>query len=162
MANKKQIDPNILLIAGGGIVGLILIKQLMVKFGLAAGPGEKKFRNNIQDPGSPWKPNYFQTQAATRANCLLINPALADYYASQIYTAFGVFQDDYNKVLSVFESLKTKCQVSFLAYRFQIKYGQSLSSYLIDGGGLLPWDGLSDEHLNELANLVNRLPSYRP
>jgi hypothetical protein len=92
---------------------------------------------------------------------LLIRVATAQEYAKTIHGAFTVFQDDFNAIMSVFSQLKTQSQISFLSDVFSKMYKEDLLSFLTDGGGILPWDGLSDTNLEKLTDLVNKLPKYK-
>jgi len=138
----------------GGMIAFNLITKILEMFGLG---GDGKVKDQQQDPNSAFKPTYWQqfdtyTYAITQSQ--------ADSYAQTIHNAFTVFQDDYNTIMGVFSQMRTKANVSFLAYRFQIKYGEDLLSFLTDGGGVLPWDGLSTKHINTIIDMVSRLPTH--
>ena len=153
--NKKlttsDIMPFILIIAA--IMGFDIIQKILDKLGLGS---DKKRQDEMQDPNSPWKPTYYKNYTVYT---YAISTAQAQAFSKQIHDAFTVFQDDYNKIFAVFSQMRTKCNVSFLAYVFQNQYGEDLLSFLGDGGGVLPWDGLSTAHLNQLIDLVNNLPT---
>jgi hypothetical protein len=59
--------------------------------------------------------------------------------------------------LAQFKKLQYKTQVSYLADKWQQQKGSDFLSFLGNGGGILPWDGLSTEHLSALINYVNTL-----
>jgi hypothetical protein len=61
--------------------------------------------------------------------------------------------------MAAFSQVKTKAAVSFLADVFQQRYKQDLLTFLTNGGGILPWDGLSDNQLRTLLTYTNRLPA---
>jgi hypothetical protein len=82
----------------------------------------------------------------------------AEDFAYKIQNAFTVFQDDWNVILSVFSQMRTKANVSFLADIFMQQYNEDMLSFLTDGGGVLPWDGLSKSHMDTLINMVQKLP----
>ena len=155
MAKGTDIKATDVLLIGGGVIAFFAIRKLLIRFGIASGPGSQNVVNQISDPNSFWKPNYWNKPGA-----LLITNAVADKMATDIHKAFTVFQDDYNSIFAVFSQLKTKSQVSYLAYRFQQKYGEDLLTFLTNGGGILPWDGLSDAQLLQITTLVNKLPAY--
>lgn len=159
MAEGNNISGKDLLYIGGGVVAFFAIKKVLVKLGIATGEGEQSVINNIANPYSPWKPQYWQEQNK-KVTVALIKRATAEGYARTIHNAFGIFQDDFNAILSVFSALKTKTQVSFLSQVFAEMYKEDMLSFLTDGGGILPWDGLSDAHLKQLTDLVNRLKTY--
>lgn len=157
---KKGIDinPNTVLIAGTAIFGILVVRRVLIKFGVLEGRGGTQVQKELTNPNSPWKPAFWKSAPA---GSLILTRAQAEGYASTIHGAFTVFQDDYNAIQSVFSQLKTKSQVSFLADVFIQKYNEDLLSFLGDGGGILPWDGLSDTNLAKITDLVNRLPQYR-
>ena len=109
------------------------------------------------DPDSPFKPTYWQKFTTFPAGAITEQTAAA--YATTIKGALGYFQDDYEQVLSVFSSLKSKAQVSFVAWAFNELFHDDMLAFLSGGTGLLPWDGLSNAHLKTIINLVNALPT---
>lgn len=150
---------DLLIIAAiiGGILGLNIIIKVLKKLGLWGDPTT----HDQQDPNSPWKPGYWQNIKPAGASwSYAINEDQAKQYAKTIHNAFTVFQDDYNAISSVFFSLQTKANVSFLSWVFSREYDEDLLSFLTDGGGILPWDGLSNEHMTTLINYVNKLRPY--
>ena len=138
---------------GGAILAISVVNKILDKLGLI---GSKKRQNEMENPNSPFKPNYYKNYSVYT---YAITTSQAKAYAYTIHNAFGVFQDDYNAVLSVFNQMRTKCNVSFLADVFIQGYGEDLLNFLTDGGGILPWDGLSRQHLDEIIDMVNNLPS---
>jgi hypothetical protein len=137
----------------GGVLSFILIKQILEKLGFWGG---KDVSNEQTNPGSEWKPGYWKQFTSFS---YAITSSQAMNFAKQIHDAFTVWQDDFNTIFSVFSQMRTKANVSFLADVFQTGYGEDLLTFLTDGGGILPWDGLSTAHMTTLINLVNKLPS---
>lgn len=137
----------------GGILGLSLVKQLFDKLGLGNDPAA----HDATDPGSPWKPTYWQQFSSYS---YVINRAQAEQFAKTIHDSFTVTQDDFNRIKSVFFALRTKANVSYLSYIFTALYNEDLLSFLGNGGGILPWDGLSQSQMQTLIDYVNRLPKY--
>jgi len=147
---------TIAILIGGGIVffkAMGLFNDLLDTLGLGGDPTQ----GSQSDPNSPFKPTYWQ-QFTTFPNGAF-NISQATEFAKTIHGAFTVFMDDYNQVLSVFSQMRSKANVSFLAWVFSREYNEDLLSFLTDGGGILPWDGLSTEHLKTIVTLVNRLPT---
>lgn len=141
----------IVLIAGGVLV-VGLVSKILDKLGLGGDPTVP----HQSDPNSPFKPAYWrQFKTFTYA----ITTSQAKAYAETIHDAFGLFQDDFNAVMSVFSQMRTKANVSYLADIFSQEYQEDLLSFLTDGGGILPWDGLSKEHLQTILAYVNNLPT---
>jgi hypothetical protein len=154
MAKGIKISTTDVLLIGGGLLAFTAIRRLLIKTGVAAGPGTTSTVQQITDPGSYWKPLYYK-----RTGGILIRRATAEQLAKQIHNAFGIFQDDYNAVMAAFSQLKTKAAISFLADVFQQRYKEDLLTFLTNGGGILPWDGLSDSQLKNLLTYTNRLPA---
>jgi hypothetical protein len=142
-----------LIYIGGFIFGISIVNKILDKLGLT---GSKKRHNEINDPNSAFKPAYYKKFTVYT---YAITTSQAKAFALTIHNAFGVFQDDYNAVLSVFSQMRTKCNVSFLSDVFTQGFNEDLLNFLTDGGGVLPWDGLSREHLDEIIDMVNNLPS---
>ena len=154
MAGKVKISSTDVLLIGGGLLAFTAIKRLLIAGGIAAGPGTQSASQQITDPSSYWKPNYYK-----RTGGLLVTRATAERLSRQIHSAFGIFQDDFNAVMAAFSQVKTKAAISFLADVFQQIYKEDLLTFLTNGGGLLPWDGLSDNQLKTLLTFTNRLPA---
>ena len=152
MAQGIKISTTDVLIVGGGILAFTAIKRLLIAAGLAAGAGTRSASNEIIDPNSYFKPAYYK-----RTGGLIITRATAENFARRIHGAFGIFQDDFNVIMGVFSQLKTKSQVSFLSDVFTQLYREDLLTFLTNGGGILPWDGLSDKQLEQLLKYTNNL-----
>ena len=143
------------LLIAGGIIGISVITKLLNAFGLGPGAGSAE----QEDPNSAFKPNYFWTNGSpTRQQWLNEHHNVFWNYCYDIYNAFTVAYDDFEAIMNVFNQLQTKTDVSYLAGRFSARYGVDLLSFLKNGGGILPWDGLSDTHIKQLLNYVKNLP----
>lgn len=140
-------------LVGGVVFGAHVISRILDKFGLGGDPTIP----TQADPTSPWKPAYWrQFTSFTYA----ITTSQAKEYSATIHNAFTIFQDDYNAVMSVFSALRTKANVSYLVDIFSQTYSEDLLTFLTDGGGILPWDGLSKDHLNIILAYVDKLPTH--
>lgn len=136
----------------GGVIAFSVVQKILEKLGLWGGGNVD---HEQEDPESAWKPQYWkQFTSFTYA----ITTDQAKYYSYKIHNAFTVFQDDWNVILGVFSQMKTKANVSYLADIFNQVYGEDLLGFLTDGGGILPWDGLSKQHMDVLINMVQKLP----
>ena len=60
MAKGIKISTTDVLLIGGGLLAFTAIKRLLIAGGLAAGPGTQAASQNITDPGSYWKPQYYK------------------------------------------------------------------------------------------------------
>jgi len=138
-------------LVGGVLFGVHLISRILDKLGLGGDPTADEQTN----PNSPFNPTYWRN-FSTYTYAITLQQA--DGYAETIHDAFTVFQDDFNAIWSVFSQLKTKANVSFLSDIFSRKYTEALLPFLTDGGGLLPWDGLSKDNLNKILSYVSKLP----
>jgi hypothetical protein len=147
-------DVFTIFIVVGGMIAFNLIRKILEMFGLG---GDGKIKDQQADPGSPWKPDYYK-QFDSYTYAITQQDAEAGSYL--IYNAFSVFQDDFNQIMSVFSKMRTKANVSYLADIFQRVYHEDLLSFLGNGGGILPWDGLSTSHLNTIIDMVSRLPTH--
>lgn len=154
-----KINVNTVLVVAGGLIGFTMVTKLLAQFGLWTGPGGQATQQEQANPNSPWKPAFYKSSPA---GSYLLTVDTATAFSKTIHNAFTVFNDDFNAIMSVFSALKTKSQLSFLSDVFQQRYNEDLLSFLKDGGGILPWDGLSDTHLKVLTDLVNHLPQYKP
>lgn len=149
----EKSDVQTILLLVGGTIGIVLLIKALRALGILGGGN---VTNEQTDSNSPWKPAYYHQ--FTTFNYALTTSQAKDF-ASTIYNAFGVFQDDYNAILGVFSQLRTKSEASFLAEVFQNEYDTDLLGFLTDGGGILPWDGLSTTHMDTLISLVKKLPT---
>lgn len=160
MANSKNnipINPNTLLIVGGGLFAYaVVIKPILNKLGITQSIQAKAIQDQTTKQPA-WSPAFYQSAPN---GAWLITTAQAKDLAYKIYQYPGIFWDDFNTVLGVFQTLRTKSQLSFLCDVFQKTYNASMYGYLLDGGGILPWDGLSEVHLTQIINYVNSLPDY--
>lgn len=156
--DKSDVQTGIYIV--GGIFMITAFKKLMEKLNIFSGPGQDAVNNEQTNPKSPWKP-VFLDHIPAGTNYLLLTSAKAAEFSKIIHNAFTVVQDNYNSILGVFNQLKTQSQVAHLSKVFQQTYNEDLLTFLTDGGGILPWDGLSDTHLKELTDLVKNLPQYK-
>jgi len=154
MANRIKISTTDVLLIGGGLLAFTAVKKILIAAGIAAGQGTQAASQLITDPNSYFKPSYYK-----RTGGSLIRRADAERYARQIHSAFGIFQDDFNAIVAVFSRMPSKSAISFLADVFSQIYKEDLLTFLTNGGGLLPWDGLSDNQLKQLLALTNKLPN---
>jgi hypothetical protein len=158
VSGTEKINPNTVLLIGGGLIGITVINKILVSLGILQGKGGTNVNNEQQNPYSPWKPAYYhalapgtQYKTLTDSGCQSMPEA--------IYNAFTLFKDNFDAIMGVFSQLSAKTQVSKLAECFQTKYNRDLLTFLKDGGGVLPWDGLSDSQFYTLTEYVKNLPA---
>ncbi len=149
-------DLKTVALVAGGVIGINFLYNMCVKFGLCH-PAD----NLSSTSNNFWNPNFWQT---VNPNGLPYNNALTETQAkdllSQIKDAFGLFTDNVEQVKAVFKSLHTQANASFLAWEFQKTDQSDLLTYLRNGGGALPWDGLGDKDILEINSYVNSLPKF--
>lgn len=108
---------------------------------------------------NPFSPQFWQ-QAPAGATKLDLETAAR--YAARIYYAMGTFTDDEGEIYSVFRSLKTQGQVSYVAGLFQQNYGTDMLEYLKRGANQYnPGSGLNADELAVVINIVSKLPKYK-
>lgn len=149
---------NTVLIVGAGVIGFTLVKQLLEKSGIWKSAATKAIDELAQTSGNFWDPNYWQTGNGSFTSPLSEDDAIA--LLAQIKSAFGILTDNREQVIAVFKSLKSKANVSFLAWEFQKQDQSDLLTFIRTGGGILPWDGLSDADVLAITNYINTLPNY--
>lgn len=154
-AALDQSDIKMIFWLVGGVLAFDTIRKILEAFGFWKSADSRQLDAAAADPNSFWNPNYWQQ---SQNYSYAISTAQAQGYAKQIYDAFGMFNDCEECVIAVFRSLRTKANVSFLAYVFQQQYGQDLLSFL--RGGLWPQDRLSDEDVAGINSYVNSLPAF--
>lgn len=146
-------DVTPVLLIAGGLLAVNAISKLLDKLGLGGNPASGELSN----PLSPWKPAYWRQYTIFS---YAITVQQAKDFAATIHNAFTVFNDDFNAIMGVISQMRTKANVSFLSDIFTQTYNEDLLSFLGDGGGLLPWDGLSKEHLQQILAYVDKLPTH--
>lgn len=149
---KPQTVTTIILIAGG-IITFDLLSKLLQSLGIWQSNDSKSLDNIAATANSPWNPNFY-TQYTNYTYA--ISTAQATDLANKIYNAMGIFNDCEDCVKSVFYSLKTQTEVSFLVKVFADIYNQDLLSYL--RGGIWPQDHLSDSDVAEINKYILALP----
>jgi hypothetical protein len=154
MAEKKSINPNLVITVVGVAVGVFTISKILKSLGI------------IKDTATAnagilqiwWNPDFYQSLnwTQTKKNQVYTRALPA---AEKIKRAFGIFSDNYNQILAAIKTMRTQAEVSFLADVFQYEYNEDLYAYLVDGyGGVNPATGLSTEHLKQLNLYISKLP----
>lgn len=156
---------------------LLLLKPLM-KFlklfsGLFDGVGDigTKFSNLIglsqsennvhvnalsSDTTSYWNPKFVDNAPS---GTLLLTISNTDKIITDIKSCFGYFYDDFPKILSIFKTLKTQSQVSFISKRFSTIEKSDFLLYLM--GESYPQDRLSASEIIQIDDYIKKLPKYK-
>lgn len=80
--------------------------------------------------------------------------------ASEIHSAFNYFGiGAFNYILNAIKKCGTKGDVNIVAQSFSNQYGLDMYSFMQNGGGIFPWDGLSSSEMQQVNDYVNSLPS---
>lgn len=154
-------DTKIILMLGGGVIAFVLLKQILEFLGIWDSGNKKKLNQLAADPNSFWSPTFWQRINPSNTGwTYALTEDQAKALIKQIKGAFGILNDSPEQVKAVFRSLQTKANASFIAWEFQKTDGTDLLAYLRNGGGLLPWDGLSDADILQINDYINSLPNY--
>ena len=129
------------------IVVIIILKKLLGKGGLISnittGTGDtlaslgigksssqvdtEKKTNALSTAGNnnPFNPLYYKNHSGN-----IMTAASGDTLATDIYDSVGIFIDEPSKALNALKQCSNKNQISFVAERFNNKYGKDLFAYL--------------------------------
>lgn len=151
-------DLRMIFMIVGGLIGWVILKQILEMLGFWDSEKEKKLELEASDPKSPWNPNFWSGGNPYAAAPMSETAALA--VAKIVYKELGVFWDNEDKVISAIHSLQTKAEVSFVAFMFKKEYDRDLFTYLRNGPGSMPWHGLSETDVTSLNLFVQKLPNY--
>jgi hypothetical protein len=145
---RNEIDPNTILAVGGLVLLYMGGRNILQAFNVVPDQADRNAQTQITQMQTDdyFSPNYY----TKFPGALLIRVADANILAKRIYDAKGVFNDDENAVYGVFQSLKTKSQVSFLASVFYTNYKKSLYGYLLSF--------LNTQEMANVAAICNKLP----
>jgi len=138
---------------GAGLAYFLIARPILMKFGILKSDKQISIQNETLKINSPWNPNYWKQYTGPK---IITDAALSDIIYN-IQDSFGVLADNYDVILAQFKKLSYKTQVSYLADKWQQQKGTDFLSFLGNGGGFLPWDGLSNDHLAALISYVNNL-----
>lgn len=134
-------------------------KSITDNLGLTTSDTQKQADAEKVNPRSPWNENYLDT---VPSQVLFSVGAQQDYetLAYNIWDSLGIAFDDSDRIIAQFNLLRTKAQLAQLVIVFRANYNKDLLEYLRTGGGSMPWDGLSDKHLQQIMDYVKNLPNY--
>lgn len=159
MAQNNFLEKNSKLIIGLVVVYFgynKVIKPLLDTFGLTKSDEEKNIDKEIVNENSAFNPNFWRKSGAT-----IIKEDAVQKFINIIWGSVGYLYDDFDAVLGVFKQLKTKSQVSYLTYKFNLKKNKDLLNWLLGGSGLSwPADRFSADQVNQILRYVNSLRNY--
>lgn len=151
--DKNQQEALIKYGIGAGIAYFLIARPILTKFGIIKSDKQVSIEKEALKINSPFNPNYYKQFNRP----ILITNAVVNDMVNTIENSFGILADDYDVILAQFKKLSYKTQVSYLAEKWQQKKGTDLLSFLGNGGGIFPWDGLSTDNLSSLISYVNNL-----
>lgn len=157
MAKKQEINPNLLIAVGGLALAFFGGRAILQKLGIVSTAEDRATELEQQQQlqqlssGNYFDPDYWRTGGA---GTLILTTAGADNLAKIIYDAKGIVNDNEASVYGVFQSLKSRSQVSYLAGAFFRRYNQSLIGYL--------QSFLNQQELSAVAKITNKLPAFKP
>lgn len=153
------------LVIGLGVLGLAyfgVLKPITNALGLTKDVNEKKRAQLVEQVSamSAWNPsfyNQYQAKAARGTVLALLTQASLTSFAQQIRNAWGIFNDDEDKIYAVFKALRNQLQLSQLCEKYSALYKEDLLQRLQN-----PWnksnDGLLPEEFKKVADIVVSLP----
>jgi hypothetical protein len=140
---SKDINPNLLLIIGGGFLGYkFLLVPLLESLNLMDTKEEREAEQTTSEYGggsgkpidqNPWSPKYITyvlTQLRTGQSAALLTVAGLNKYAKQIYDAKTWYNDDEEAVYGALRQLSSNTQLSQLAGHFQTNFKKDLYEYI--------------------------------
>jgi hypothetical protein len=143
----------------GGLLAFNTVKSLLEKLGLLTGQNTQIVLDAQSNPASPWNPNFWMS-APGGVYSFAFTESQAGQLCKQIHDAFGLFSDNVEQVTAAIKQCKTQANLSFVAWEFQKIYNADLLTFLRNGGGVLPWDGVSDSVIASLNSYILSLPKY--
>ncbi len=150
----KQQQETIIKYGIGSLVAYFLVaRPILTKLGIIESDKQISIKNETLKINTPWNPNYWKQFSRPT----VITDKVTDDIIYIIQDSFGVLADNYSAILNQFKKLTYKTQVSYLADKWQQQKGTDLLTFLGNGGGIFPWDGLSTENLSSLITFVNNL-----
>lgn len=168
LARKKKkvgaFDTNTVITVGIAIAGgyvlfnsIHILDNLLQFLGINQSKESKALDVTASDPTSFWNPNYWRN-APNGVYSYAITTSQADDIINQLKDAKGWFNDDESEAKAALKQLRTKANLSFVAYRFQQTDNEDLLSWL--RGGVWPNDFLSDADVYEINAYFQGLPNY--
>lgn len=139
-----------------GVAYFVFAKPVLNFLGITKGAGERAAIDESKNPNSPFNPNLWQTLKVVPNEALKKKVMTA---ALIIHDAMGYVTDNEDEVFAAIKAMRTKTEISMVAYAFQAAFGKDLVQYLQKGRDIFPQNGLSDSELKQVFSLVARLPN---
>ena len=142
-------EKELIYIAGGGLLVILAANSIGKFLGLIPTKESTAGVNNpIYNTGAN---NTLYTYNLASDETLSI---AHDIYHANDYFGFNAF----NYIMAAIKKCKSQGDVHQVVGAFNSLYKIDFYQYLKTGGGLLPWDGLSNQELAQFNTFVNSLP----
>lgn len=146
MENKTKIPFGIVALVSGGFAIYYLAKKVKELF-----TGSEEQKKELATFGNQ---KYWSVEMWKAPGAYIITSAGVDKLIQMLNDAPGTFNDNEEKVYSVFRILKTQSQVSYLSYKWDQGSNISLYDYLSKF--------LSDAELFTIKKIIDSKPKYKP
>lgn len=156
---KDNPELNDILIIGvvGGIAYFGIVKPILNSLDVGNTQGQQDYDTQmaLPDTKNPFSANYTVTGSASMTNDQFAT--LAD----QLYGDLGYLWIAEPDILNIFSQMKSKTDVSELAYQLQQQNSVDLLPFLKKGRSFTPFDnGISKDALSTIIHEVNALPDH--
>ena len=82
----------------------------------------------------------------------------ASNISEDIYSALGAFEDNFTKAFTDLQQCKTQGDVFQVSILFKNNFDANLWESMVNGFGLFPWSGFSNDQLKQINDYVVSLP----
>lgn len=154
----NETDVKTIILATGGVIGFVLLKQLLEFLGVWDSGETKQLDQSASDPNSFWNPTFWQTKPAYIQWTAPLTEAQAKALAQNLYDYISWTGDKEEEIKAIFRGLRAQSSVSYISFVFNQMFQKDLLSFL--RGGWWPFDGLSDADLFEINTFISKLPKY--
>jgi hypothetical protein len=145
----------------GGILGLTIVTKILRMLGLLNDPKDERLDAESGSINSPWNSNYWKNINPSGTGwTFAFTESQAGEIAKRIWDAIGFFGDKEAAVIAAIHEMRTRANLSFVAWVFAKKYNRDLLEFIRYGGGNAPWAGLSDADVTKLNQYIYSLPTY--
>ena len=143
-SNNPKFPFGIIMIGVGGYAIYYFAKKVKELF-----TGSEEQKKELQEFGNS---NYWDVNFWKKPGSLILKQAAVTDFINKLNSAPGTFNDNEEKVYSVFRACNTKSQVSYLADKWSQGSNISLYDYLTKF--------LSDSELYTVKKIIDSKPNY--
>ena len=154
--DNPELNDILIIAVVGGIAYFGIVKPILNSLDVGNTQGQQDYDAQMALPNNqnPFSANYSVTGTATMTNDQYA--ALAD----QLYGDLGYLWIGEPDILNIFSQMKSKTDVSELAYQLRQQNSVDLLPFLKKGRSFTPFDnGISKDALSTIIHEVNALPS---